>query len=156
MKKTMQTKRSGGRIGRGKGLSDLYKYYISDKEKGTVLWVDRKTYTSIIKAANTMLADYILNESYHIVLPYLLGRLRIVKKRLDFAEGKLPIDWAATKKYGKRIFHTNEHTNEYKYRWLWDKHHSNVKHSNYYSFIPCRTNSRKLAQSLFNKIDYIE
>jgi len=134
----------------------MYKDYIKDKPKGSPFYVTRKRYGDIIRRSNDLISGYVLNESYHFKFPYGLGILNVVKKRLDFAYNKLAVDWAATKKYGKKIFHTNEHTNEYKYSWMWNLRISSVTHSSCYLFVPARGINRELAKMLKNGKDYLE
>ena len=70
-------------------------------------------------------------------------------------KNKLKIDWAASKKLGKRIYHLNDHTGGYKYRFYWTK--GIIKNITAYSFIPTRTNTRTLAGILKDKnreLDY--
>jgi len=132
----------------------MYKEYIKDKVPGTPLYVNRKQYGDIIRRANEAISDYVLKDTYHLRLPFALGILYIVKKRINYAASNLPIDWENSKKYGKRIYHTNEHTNEYRYRWMWNLKRASVKHGACYFFIPCRTNSRNLAKILKTGKDY--
>ena len=103
-----------------------------------------------------MLIEEILLNSEEVRLPYRLGTVRIKKSKMKYDDkNKLKIDWAKSKKLGKRIYHLNDHTGGYNYRFYWTK--GIVKNITAYSFIPTRTNTRRLASILKDKerqLDY--
>lgn len=150
------TKKVIKKIRGSKGTLDLYKFYIKDIEPGNTLFVSRGKHGEILKRANELFSEYVLDFAYRVRLPFSLGVMGITKKRLNFASNRLPIDWENSRKYGRRIYHTNEHTNEYKYRWAWYPGTNGTKHASCYLFVPTRTNSRKLAALLKQGKDYPE
>ena len=76
-----------------------------------------------------------------------MGSLRVKKTKMNFTDkNTLRVDWQASKKFNKRIYHLNEHTGGYKYRFYWSR--GIIKNITAYSFIPTRTNSRRLASIL--------
>jgi hypothetical protein len=136
------------------GSDQVYKYY---KQKTIPeLQVDKQIFREICDEFNKLMIEKILLNSEEIRLPYRLGALRVKKSKMKYDDkNKLKIDWAASKKLGKRIYHLNDHTGGYKYRFYWTK--GIVKNITAYSFIPTRTNTRTLASILKDKnrqLDY--
>jgi hypothetical protein len=157
------SKRGEGVYKKDYGSDECYKYYkdeikkiaVTEKELDSLL-VDKKLFRTICDEFNKLLIDEILINSEEIRLPYRLGVVRIKKSKMKYDDkNKLKIDWAASKKLGKRIYHLNDHTGGYKYRFYWTK--GIVKNITAYSFIPTRTNTRRLASILKDKnrqLDY--
>ena len=113
-------KRGLGNYKKDCGSIEAYKYY----KKNTIdeLQVDKQTYRKICDEFNNLLIEEILINSGEIRLPYRLGTIRIKKSKMKYDDkNKLKIDWAASKKLGKRIYHLNDHTGGYKYRFYWSK-----------------------------------
>ena len=100
--------------------------------------------------------DQLIEEGKEIKLPCRLGTLAIVKHKPKEYTGKsLRIDYAASKKYNKMIFHLNEETNGFKYRYYWNKQNMLTQNKTKYQLIMTRANKRRLAYILKNKIrDY--
>ena len=121
--------------------------------------VGYKKYRDICEDFNKMIIDEILLQAKEFKLPYRLGSLRILKKEMNYSvsKNKLKIDWKETNKQGKVIYHLNDHTNGFNYRWLWSKKKAIIKNKTIYSFQATRTNKRRLAALLKNKqVDYFE
>jgi hypothetical protein len=147
-------KRGLGNYKKDHGSDQVYKYY---KQKTIPeLQVDKQIFREICDEFNKLMIEKILLNSEEIRLPYRLGALRVKKSKMKYDDkNKLKIDWAASKKLGKRIYHLNDHTGGYKYRFYWTK--GIVKNITAYSFIPTRTNTRTLASILKDKnrqLDY--
>lgn len=138
-----------------RGINEAYKLYRRDNK--SPLAVTRDIYKRVIRECNKAMLDKILYESATFTLPFKLGELRIKKTRQIYIKSHLKIDWEATKKLGKRVYHLNEHRNGYRYRWLWRKKGPIVNQS-VYSYTPVRKAKRTLAYILKNKpqIDYFE
>lgn len=147
-------KRGKGNYTKDYGSNEIYKYYT--KEVIKELQVDRKLFRKICDEFNKLLIDEILINSEEIRLPYRLGTLKVKKSKMKYDDkNKLKIDWAASRKSKKKIYHLNDHTGGYKYRFYWSK--GIVKNISAYSFIPTRTNTRTLASILKDKnrqLDY--
>jgi len=147
-------KRGEGNYKKDFGSDDAYKYY--KKNVIPELQVDKQTFRKICDEFNKGFIEKILRNSEEIRFPYRLGTLRIKKSKMKYDDkNKLKIDWAQSKKLGKRIYHLNDHTGGYKYRFYWSK--GIVKNITAYSFIPTRTNTRTLAGILKDKereLDY--
>lgn len=149
-------KRGPNKIQTDYTLKDIYQYYLSITEKA--LQVDYKTYTQICLKANTLIAEEILTNSATVKFPARTGHLRIMKSKLVLLIPRLKVDWAASNKTGKRVYHLNEHRQGYKYRFHWAKRDCNATNKAAYSFTPARTLKRRLAYILKNEptIDYYE
>lgn len=138
-------KRGEGVYKRDFGIKDIYKFYKQSTVKG--LQVDYKVFRDICDEFNKAIIDEILINSEDVKLPVRLGRLRIKKTKMNFTDkNKLRIDWKKSKELKKRIYHMNEHTGGYKYRFFWKK--GIIKNITAYAFIPTRTNARRLASIL--------
>ncbi len=122
--------------------------------------VGYKKYRSICEDFNKLIMDNILLKSHEFKMPYRLGTLRIKKKKMNYSQknkNKLKIDWKATRENKKVIYHLNDHTNGFNYRWYWLKREAVVKNKSVYSFQATRTNKRRLAALLKNnEVDYFE
>jgi hypothetical protein len=147
-------KRGEGVYKKDHGSDQAYTYY----RKNTIeeLQVDKKTYRKICDEFNKLFIDEILISSEEMKLPYRLGTIRVKKSKMKYDDkNKLKIDWAASKKLKKRIYHLHDHTGGDKYRFYWTK--GIVKNITAYSFIPTRTNTRRLASILKDRereLDY--
>lgn len=135
-------------------IHDLYNYY---KQTTIENSIDLKTFRAITADFGILVSDQLLSGSKRFKMPHKLGSLAIVKYKPIYYDSRcLSIDFQATKKYGKTIYHLNEHTNGYKVGMHWYKTN---KFDNYkdFMFVMTRANKRKLAQLFKNKItDYPE
>jgi len=112
-------------------------------------------YKKIIEVNNWMFIEYALETGNKIRLPHGFGDLAVNKKMLkryktipgsDKKYVNLRIDWQKTKIEGKRIFHTNEHTDGFNYKWYWNNKTAKIYMSGLYIFRPCRYASRAIAK----------
>lgn len=144
-------------------LSDIYECYkehiLDTKRRKTWYDVPFKKFSNFLTEANTILSDKIINDAYEHNLGSRLGVLSIRKKRKVSLDTKhLPINWKLTKELGKKVYHLNEHTNGYRFGWMWDKT-GVLKYKYFWKFRPTRKNTRALAKVLNNEyrtIDYLE
>ena len=136
-------------------IDDIYKYY-KDIHGNDDFMVDKKTFKKVLYSFNKKVFDAILNDSEELKLPNRMGFLRIKKTKMNFKDERAcSIDYNLTKQYGKTIYHLNDHTNNYRYRFYWKKSMCNAKNKSAYSFEATRTNKRRLAHILKNNItDY--
>lgn len=110
-------------------------------------------YKENIYICNNLMVEYVLKTGNTIKLPHGFGDLTIRKKKLKpkkIFNGKtyinLKIDWAKTKKEGKYIYHTNEHSDGYNYRWIWKPSSARFFFSSLWNFKPHRDASRAIAK----------
>lgn len=153
-------------FGRGKNklqnpytMNDFFDYY-KEQTCGNKLYdIPKSLYVEIVSYYFKRIIEMIMLEGETFKLPSNLGIMYVGKKKMNFnSEGKsISIDWKNTNKYGKLIFFTNDHCNNYKYRFVWSRRDAAVKNIRKYHFIPSRTNKRALASIIFNKErDYFE
>lgn len=137
---------------------DFYTSYCDYIEDNPLYQVDYKTFRGIINDYFKYLRDELIENGKEIKLPCRLGTLSIVKHRPKEYTGKsLRIDYAESKKLGKMVFHLNEITNGYKFRFYWNKYNMLVKNKTKYQLVMTRDNKRRLAYILKNRIrDYVE
>jgi len=110
-------------------------------------------YKKNIDICNWMYIEYALSTGQKVQLPYGFGTLAINKKMLKrFKEHKgkkytnLRPDWKSTKAIGKMVYHTNEHTDGFNFRWIWFLMEAKLYLNNLYVFKPCRYASRAIAK----------
>lgn len=112
-----------------------------------------KKYKRIIETCNWMYVEYALRTGFKVTLPFGFGNISVVKKKIKtFKEfqGKqyinLRIDWAKTKEIGKRVYHTNEHSDGFNYKWRWSGREAKFHLSDLYTFRPQRYASRAISK----------
>lgn len=139
-------------------ISDFYEFYLSYIERETVYDVDYKTYRQIVEDYFKYIVEEIMENSREFKLPCRLGNLSIVKRQpKNFDNKSLRIDYHESKIYGKPIYFTNEHSNFFKFRFLWSKKDCLLTNKTKYQFIATRANKRRLAQIIKNREhDYVE
>lgn len=111
-----------------------------------------EAYKKIIYTYNSMLVTHLLETGEKIKLPYGLGEIVVNKykpKRYKILPDgtekiNLSVDWQETKKQGKYVYHLNQHTEGYKFYWMWNYWKARLKFSFIWKFEMCRTNSRLL------------
>lgn len=129
-------------------LKDMYEDYIKDKEEGTVYHVDYRTYVFLVTEYYKAIGQYILDGGLHI-LPYRMGTLSVGKSRpKKLTSANTSIDWANSVKYNKQIRYTNDHSNQYKYRFVWSKKDCYVANKTNYRLVFTRTLKRELAKRI--------
>lgn len=132
------------------GLRDFYDYYVKTAKRKGIAYLDYKEYSKVLKDANHMLRDNIVYKSAIVTLPYRLGTLGIKKFENSYTEDNeksWKIDFKATKLAGYKVYFGAQ----YGYRWYWNKRRCMVNGRRWYSFKPCRTASRMVADAINNK-----
>lgn len=114
-----------------------------------------KKWKEIIYMHNEMYVKHILETGQAVKLPYGFGKLSVNKKKPKATRKYnnkthiiLPIDWARTKKEGKKMYHLNSHTDGYKFRWIWFSRDARYADSDVWNFKPARVISRALCKYL--------
>lgn len=139
----------------GKHFYDSYMEYVKDNP---IYQVDYNTFRGIINDYFRYLRDEIIENGKEVKLPCRMGTLQVVKHKPKEWTGKsLRIDYHASKEYGKPIYHLNEHSNGFKYRFYWNKKNMLTTNKTKYQLIMTRANKRRLAQIIKSRErDYIE
>jgi len=158
-----------------KTLKDSYKTYKKDNPKG----VSAKIFVSICKKFNKKVIDKIVYQSFEFRIPHQLGFIRVKKcvTTIEVTEdGKLNTtrlkpDWKACWEYWykiypgktrqeivdipdkKLIYHYNDDTDGFYYKFYWDRRVSNVRNQSLYKFRPTMGVKQILKDRLRNE-DY--
>ena len=123
-------------------------------------------YCKNIEICNWMFIEYALRTGKKITLPHGFGAIAVNKKKLNMykefvdADGNkqkyinLRPNWEKTRKLGKKIYHTNEHTDGYNFRWAWFPGEAKIYLSSLYVFKPGRYASREIARYIKNKPEF--
>ena len=135
---------------------DIYKEYIKDIKEESLYYVTYNEFVEINSDFYKQIIDYIIDKSGTFKLPYGLGKINVLKEKIDLSK-KLNVDWFLTQKYGETIYHLNEHSSGYKYTFHWSKRRSTLKNKYFYKLIFTRANKRRLAKTIKSKKrDYFE
>ena len=136
---------------------DFYTSYCDYIEDNPLYQVDYKTFRGVINDYFKYLRDELIENGKEIKLPCRLGTLSVIKHKPKEYSGKsLRIDYAESKKLGKMVYHLNEHSNFYKYRFYWKKSDVPLPFKSRYQLIATRHNKRRLAQIVKNReVDYV-
>lgn len=156
---------------RGKGrhncqvkTKEFYQTYLEDTDNA----VDRATFGNVLNDINDSISKAIIRENYDFRVPYRLGYIRIKKFKNYFDKKYLKPDWKKTnelwdkdpkaKKEKKLVYHFNEHTENYYFRFYYTKFTCNIKNKSVYSFKPTRDNARFLSNYIRAnpEMDYYE
>jgi hypothetical protein len=123
--------------------------------------VGYSTYAKVLNEFNKAVVHEILQSAFEYIMPCRLGTLRIKKYKPTIKvlkngsiKGKLKPDWKATKelwaknedakKNKKLVYHTNDHSDGYEYKWHFSNYRSTCKNKSAYCFVPSRTNKRAI------------
>jgi len=161
-------KRNKSKVKADYSTNDLYEYYCSRSKNP----VSKKTYSSAIREYNTEILRLIVFDGLDYTMHGRVGSFRIRKfdnsLRLNKdgeVANKLRPDWFKTKRkwlelYPEKtaeeikaipnkpiIYHLNEHSDGYVFKWYWDKTTSNIKNQTVYKFEPIRQMKRLAAKS---------
>lgn len=108
-------------------------------------------YCKNLEVCNWMFVEYALRTGSKVHLPYGFGAIAVNKKMLKrYKEYKgkkyinLRVDWGKTNKLGKRIYHTNEHSDGYNFKWVWFPTEAKIHLADLYVFKPGRYASRAI------------
>ena len=150
------------------GLKDICKYYQEHSRDP----IEKSLIGRILREYNTEILRMMIYDGLDYSMSHRIGSFRIKKfdnslKLNDEGEiaNKLRPDWAKTKEKWAElykgasaeeikkipdkpiIYHLNNHTDGYVFRWYWDKVTSNIKNQSVYKFAPIRQMKREAAQA---------
>lgn len=131
---------------------DFYQIYLSNIERNTVYDIDYKLYRQIVTDYFKFIAEEVIERSREFKLPCRLGNLSIVKRKpKNFDNRSLRIDYHESAIQGKAVYFINDHSDFFKFRYLWSKKDSLLTNKTRYQFVATRANKRRLAQIIKNK-----
>jgi nucleoid DNA-binding protein len=128
-----------------KELISIRSSYKAYRQQGGKL--NYKEYNKSVSNYLKYCADLLLN-SGQVILPY-FGKIEIKgkKPKISFEGDKikgLRVDFVKTKKLGKTVYFTNEHTSGIQYSFRWSKYKVKSKFKTAYSLKITKPNRRKL------------
>lgn len=149
--------RSKNKAGKHYCMKDMYKEYIEDKDKDSPYYVDYSTYVWICEEFNKGIGEYILSGGI-FTMPFRMGEVSVLKRRPKILKfNNTSVDWFNTLKYNKLIRFTNDHTNNFKYRFHWGKQTCYVSNKGQYRMVMTRDLKRTLAKYIKSgEYDYFE
>lgn len=120
------------------------------KEKHPDINIDYTTWCNVIYSFNYAFRDYCLETGMKGRLPYGFGDFAISKKKpkrhSTLPDGRevihMPVDWVKTKKHGKYIYHMNNSTEGFKFKWKWFNTSARFFKAEVWNFKPSRLSSR--------------
>lgn len=125
---------------------DSYRWF---KKQNPDTQITYSGYKHIISRFNKRVSELVL-EGRVFNMGYRLGTIRI--KKIPRTFNKPTIDWGETNRLKKQgIKKLVYYTDDYYYRWNWDKHRCLVKNKSVYTFQPTagfKGNRRKLVEKL--------
>lgn len=141
---------------RSDSKENYYKFISENKISETEL--PFKKWKENIQTCNWMYVEYALRTGMKSMLPFGFGPIAVNKKMYKrFKEYKdkdgnikrvvnLKPNWQKSKELGKKVYHTNEHSDGYNFRWLWFYQDAKLLFSDLYVFRPGRYASRAIAR----------
>ena len=132
----------------------IYDFYqnFEDKDK-----ISKEKYIAILKDFFSILTKKVIVDRKKVDLPYNLSSHRI--KKIKQSMSSTPrIDFNRSKLLGVKVYHLNNHSSGFYFRWFWDRHPYLTKNKIMYKFELCKTNTLLLAKEIFrcNKDPYIK
>lgn len=128
-------------------LKDLYQDYPYKDDKESKYYMDEITYRNLNEDYYSLLYSYLISTGEWYKLPYGLGELGIRKRK----HSGVRVDFARTKQYNNKIYHSNMHSNGYYARYKWDKRKVYIHYKNLYKFNPIRWAKRYLSSQIKDK-----
>jgi len=142
-------------------IKDFYRYYRKTFKykkfktkyaENSLLLVREPLFGKIISDMFKLIAHDLVYKGTQFQIPCMMGIIGLKKRKMDFNfllnEKHLQIDYHATKLHKKVIYHTNDHSDGYRYKWYWKR-----KQKNAYRFVPCRTMKREAVKVIKQKIN---
>lgn len=128
------------------GLTQAYKFYKTKVNYAQEYQVSLQEYRDICKEFNQMVVEEVL-EGKNFKIPFQLGNLWIKKYPINW--NKPPLDIKETCLQRKRVYHTNQHSDEFYAGWKWSRVAKSTTNCIFYSFKPAWTNVKRVSQIMF-------
>lgn len=139
-------------------IPDFYKDYLEKYPEGHLYYLTYNEYRDITTAFLKHLSNQIIHKSMTVTLPFRLGKLSVIKRKPVYKSIRnMTIDWQASRAAGKQIRLFNEHSNNNRYKFWWDRRLCCVFNKTSYKFYPVRSIKREVARLVKSKEnDYFE
>jgi len=154
----MQINKGRNKIREPYTMKDFYEFYKNEYGDNRLYMVDKKLFYELVDEFYKRIMDLVLLKAEEFIMPYRLGSIRVIKRKISANSLRpLNIDWATTKKLGKYVYHLNEHSKNYRYLFHWEKRDKLVDNLYYYRLPMSRHNKRRLAKLIKSgEYDYYE
>lgn len=135
-------------------IKDFYKSYLDEVESNGYVTIEYPLFRKVLEDYFEYLRDSVIEEGRIMTLPGRFGNISVRKYEGNISN--IQYDYASSKLYGKPIWHFNDHTDGFRYKYYWNKSDLIVKNCTKYQMIFTRANKRRLAKILkSNERDYI-
>lgn len=134
----------------------MYRWYCKRYKDYTIT---QSQYTSVCREFNEEIMERILKDDFKFCLPYGMGMIAIKRNNKFNANPNRhqEIDFGRIKEVF--VFHENEHTNGYFYKFLWRRNRTVFNYKDVYKFVAHKKHKRNLAKILKDPnrtIEYID
>jgi hypothetical protein len=123
-------------------IYDFYQNY-PDKNK-----IPKDKYIGVLKDFYKLLTKKVIIDRKKVELPYNLSNHRIKKIKQSMASTP-KIDFNKSKLLGVKVYHLNNHSSGFYFRWYWDRYPFLTKNKKMYKFELTKTNALLLAKEIF-------
>lgn len=139
-------------------MKEMYLDYISDKIMESPYYITFQEFLDICGDYYKEMSRLIIYESKDIKLPFRLGHITIIKKKpKKMCASTLSTDWKETRRLGRWIYHINDHSSGFKFRFFWSKKTCYIVNQDIYRLVFTRANKRELAKVIKSgSTDYLE
>jgi hypothetical protein len=120
-------------------LKDIYKKYKEGKKNP----LDYKEFREICYMHNQLFMERVLVAGERMRIPFRLGFIRVKKTKMNYKY--MMFDYETFNKTGEKVFHMNDHSDDFKARILWEKSKCIVPGKRPYCLRLTREYKRKLA-----------
>ena len=136
-------------------IKDFYQYYISNLDKELLDRIDYHLFKSVMLDYFDYIKRDVLENGKIVQFPARFGEISVRKYRGN--PKYLQYDYQSSKEVEAPVWHFNEHTDGYRYKFYWNKSKLMIRNCTKYQIVFTRSNKRRLAQILKNnERDYIE
>lgn len=136
-------------------IKDFFNSYKEYTDTNKLMDIQYPLFRQILQDYFVFLRDSIVEDGRIMLLPGRFGDISVRKYKGD--PKRLQFDYKSAKELNTGVWHFNEHTDGYRYRFYWNKVLLLVKNCTKYQMIFTRANKRHLAEILNNrKRDYLD
>lgn len=117
-------------------------------------------YKMIIEGINEYYRGHMLETGHIVFLPYGNGKMMVQKNKIKtkVIQGKptlkAAVDWGASNKAGKIIYHLNDHSDKYTYRYMWFSASSYIQPYNIWKMVMSDESKNKLKEYVKEESGY--
>jgi hypothetical protein len=125
------------------GEKSAYDFYVQYCATNGYPPLSLVNWREVTRAGNHVLTQLLVQEGSLVALPHGLGKLVVFRKLTNF--DKPSVDWAMTRRMGKKCYHLNTHSNYFKAFLHWEKITCSFRGSSFYAFRLVRVVKRNIS-----------